>query len=87
MSLMMADGKNIAFPLIDADAMLPKREGWTLSVFAHSEKAKVTITGAEYPLEGYTLENDFPLGVSNSIVADEAYIAAEGKVIVVMSKD
>lgn len=36
-----------------------------LSVFAISEKATVSITGAGYPLDCYVMERSFPIGVSN----------------------
>ena len=36
-----------------------------LSVFAISEKATVSITGAGYPLDNYVMERSFPIGVSN----------------------
>lgn len=41
-----------------------------LSVFAVSDKATVSITGAEYPLKDYVMERNFPIGVSNEFIAD-----------------
>ncbi len=41
-----------------------------LSVFAISDKATVSITGAEYPLKEYVMERSFPIGVSNEFKAD-----------------
>lgn len=36
-----------------------------LSVFAISDKATVSIKGADYPLDNYVMERSFPIGVSN----------------------
>ena len=41
-----------------------------LSVFAISDKATVSIAGAEYSLDGYVMERSFPIGVSNEFTAD-----------------
>ena len=43
-----------------------------ISVFSLSEISRgVTIKGLMYNLEGGTLTNDFPLGVSNEFIIDE----------------
>ena len=39
-----------------------------LSVFAISEKATVSITGAGYLLDNYVMERSFPIGVSNEFI-------------------
>ena len=88
-SVMMVDRQNLAFPLIDGEVTLEGRDGWYLSVFAHSEKAEgVTLRGVEYPLEDHTLTNDFPLGVCNEPTGDEVYIKVEkGELLIMMTRD
>ena len=88
-AVMMIDRQNIAFPLIDDEVVLEGREGWYLSVFAHSDKAEgVTLRGVEYPLEDFTMTNEFPLGVCNEAAEDEVYIKVEkGALLIMMTKD
>lgn len=57
-----------------------------LSVFAISDKAVVSITGADYPLDGYVMERSFPIGVSNEFIENkECTVEAKSGLIVVMS--
>ena len=45
--------------------------GKTFSVFAPEGKAEgVSIVGAKYPLEGYTMSGAFPIGVSNEFTEE-----------------
>lgn len=49
-----------------ADHMLPRREGWSLSLFSLSERCRgISIQGTKYEGEELALESSFPLGVSN----------------------
>ena len=66
---------------------VPRRAGWSLSVFSMSDQCVgVTIRGTKYECEDITLTNAFPLGVSNEWVSDEAEISvSEGIILVLQS--
>ncbi len=75
------------FALRDAKLRLPRRESFSLSVFALTDRCRVTIWGAKYPLEDAEVDSRFPIGVSNEWAADEALvIAREGTLLIVESK-
>ncbi len=67
---------------------IPRREGWSLSVFAVTDRCTgVSVSGAKYPLRDAEVTNRFPFGVSNEWVEDTAEIsAAEGILLIVLSK-
>lgn len=57
---------------------IPNREGWYLSVFSYGEKATgVSIRNAYYCMENGTLEQSFPLGVSNEFAGKDVEIAVQ----------
>lgn len=59
-------------------------EGY-LSLFALGECAKgVNIRGMKYPLVDYTMTNDFPIGISNEFIGEEAEISVEEGELVCM---
>lgn len=59
-------------------------EGY-LSLFALGKEAKgVTIRGMKYTLEGYTLTNDYPIGISNEFIGEESTIEVEDGELVCM---
>lgn len=68
--------------------VLPKREGWYLSVFAFDGAAYgVCEKGVYYPLQDATLTSDFPIGVSNEFLAKEAEISVEkGNLLILQIK-
>lgn len=68
--------------------ILPRRIGFTLSVFAYGGTCDgVTITGTAYPLKNGVLHPDFPLGVSNEIVEENAVIkTSSGVLLIICSK-
>ena len=75
------------FALRDAALRLPRREGFSLSVFALTDRCRVTIRGAKYPLEEAEIGSRFPIGVSNEWAADEAVVTAhEGTLLIMESK-
>ncbi len=75
------------FALQGATLRLPRREGFSLSVFALTDRCRVTIRGAKYPLEEAEIGNHFPIGVSNEWAADEAAVTAHaGTLLIVESK-
>ena len=55
----------------------PAGETGSLSVFALTDSAVVTLRGVLYPLEHYALSGTFPLGVSNSFTGAPAEISCE----------
>ena len=63
----------------------PRREGWSLSVFAMGGPCSgVTISGAKYPLEHAELPPSPPLGVSNQWAAECAEISVEEGILLVI---
>ena len=59
-------------------------EGY-MSLFSLGKEAKgVTIRGMKYPLEGYTLTNDYPIGISNEFIGEESTIEVEDGELVCM---
>lgn len=50
----------------------------TLSLFSMIEESKgVSITGMKYCLEDASIRNDFPIGISNEFIGEEACISVE----------
>ena len=66
----------------------PRREGWSLSVFAADGPCRgVSITGAKYPLACAEVPSSLPLGVSNKWASDAAEISVEeGVLLVILSR-
>ncbi len=75
--------------LMTGAVRLPKRkDAWYLSVFAYDGSCTgVNIKGTKYEVENASLDNNFPLGVSNEITADFAEISVKtGRLLVIFSK-
>ena len=73
------DGGKIIFP--------PSMSGY-LSVFCNSGKAEgVELSGLKYPLEDFTLTGDFPLGVSNQFLAQEAPVSVQSGSLLLIWED
>ncbi len=66
---------------------LPKFDGLYLSLFSLTENAVIDkLSGVKYPLEKYNMSQDFPIGVSNEVTSDKAYLRiSSGLVLVVYS--
>lgn len=74
-----------AFVFSEGVRHISRREGWSLSVFALSDRCEgLTIHGTKYECEDVTLTNAFPLGVSNVWEADEAEISVRSGILMVM---
>ena len=59
-----------------------------LSVFCNSGRAEgVRLAGLKYPLEDYTLTGDFPIGVSNQFLGEEARASAEQGSLILVWED
>ena len=68
---------------------VPFMQGYSLSLFSYSEKVThLSITGAEYEASDITLDNGFPLAVSNHVSSPSgAKISFEsGELLVIRSK-
>ena len=67
---------------------LPRKDGWSLSVFAADGPCRgVSIRGAKYPLEDAEILPSFPIGVSNQWAADAAEIEVkDGILLIVLSR-
>jgi len=56
--------------------LLPDMQGRFFSLFTMGDKAEgVSIKGAKYPLDNYTLTNFYPIGVSNEFIGEEVEIS------------
>lgn len=66
----------------------PCKNDWYFSLFALTEKAEIgELKGVKYPLESYEMSIAYPIGVSNEITADKAYLRINsGIVLVIESK-
>ena len=74
-----------AFACTATSAIFPRREGWSLSVFALSDACTgVTIKGTKFECEGVILTNAFPLGVSNVWESERAVITVESGILMVI---
>lgn len=82
----LVDGKQWVTLFRDGTVQIPA--GYRhVSVFSYTERCRgVTLRGLSYPLEDGELDQDFPLGVSNSMVADSASVSVkEGTLLVILS--
>ena len=86
---MIADEKTKVFLIHDSKLRMTEMKGATVSVFPYNgPTCNVTYTGLEYPLSHDTLTcGGLVMGVSNSIVSDEAEIRVHlGTALVVVYK-
>ena len=64
---------------------IPKKEGWSLSVFSLTDTSSgVTIRGTKYECTDETLTNAFPIGVSNVWEAENALISVSSGTLMVL---
>ena len=75
-----------AYALSNSSMLLPHRPaGTTVSIFCHGNKAEgVTLRGLYYPLDGYTLTCDHPLGVSNQHTAEYAEVSVSNGTLLII---
>ena len=68
---------------------IPRREGWTLSVFSLCDKSLgVTEKGTRWQLNGEVMQQNAPYGLSNEWAAETATIGVEeGTLIIILSKE
>ena len=74
----LIDGTGMMLVICGEAVHFRKNLEGTLSLFSLGEKANgVTISGMKYELENAVLTNDFPLGISNEFIGEEAMISVE----------
>ena len=69
-------------------AEIKKQDDFYLSLFSYSEKCEgVSVSGTKYELKDGSLENSFPLGVSNEFASNTATISIKkGTLLIVLSR-
>ena len=68
-----------------ANLILPRREGWSLSLFSLSERCGgLSLKGTKYDGKNLCLDSSFPLGVSNVWTEDRAEIAFESGILLIL---
>lgn len=81
----LVDGTGMVLVLQNEAIHLNKNLEGYLSLFSLGKEAKgVTIQGMKYPLNNYTMTNDFPIGISNEFIGEEAVISVEEGELVCM---
>lgn len=67
---------------------IPRRGGYTVSIFAYSGKAiGVTLKGMQYPLNDAVVTDTFPIGLGNHIIEPTGRVSVlDGTLLVVESK-
>jgi thiamine pyrophosphokinase len=84
----LVGGSTKLFLLQKESMVFEKQQKGTLSVFAYTPTATVTLQGLYYPLEKAQITNGFPLGVSNHFTGKEAKITVhDGQVLVVVEEN
>lgn len=74
--------------ITDGTVRLPDMGDKFFSLFTLGDKREgVSIKGAKYSLDNYTMTNDFPIGVSNEFIGEDVEITvAHGEVLLVITK-
>lgn len=74
----LCDATSMVFVMKDEEVRFqPGMEGY-LSLFSLGREAKgVSIRGMKYPLDHYTMKNDFPIGISNEFTGEHGIITVE----------
>lgn len=62
---------------VDGETVLKGMKGETISLLPLGEAEGVTIEGCFYTISDYRLTSDYPIGVSNVVMADEARISVQ----------
>ena len=79
----LCDGRSMIFVMKDEEVRFqPSMEGY-LSLFSLGKEARgVSIRGMKYPLDKYTIKNDFPIGISNEFIGEQGILSvAEGELV------
>ena len=74
----LVDGMGMMFVIQNESVHLCRKLEGTMSLFCLGEKAKgVSIRNMKYPLDGYDMRNDEPIGISNEFIGEECEISVE----------
>lgn len=74
----LCDGTGMTLVLQNEAVHFNKKLEGYLSLFTLGKEARgVNIEGMKYPLKDYTMRNDFPIGISNEFIGEEAIISVE----------
>ena len=83
----MFDNNNVIYIISNCYLTIPKKEGYSLSIFSLSDTCEnVSIKGTKYSLDNETLNNTFPIGVSNEWIDDAIIKVGNGILIIMLSK-
>ncbi len=79
----LVDGTGMILVLQNEAVHFQKSLEGYLSLFSLGREAKgVSIQGMKYTLKDYTMSNDFPIGISNEFIGEEAVISvSEGELV------
>lgn len=81
----LVDGTGMVLVLQNESVHFRKELEGTMSLFALTKEAKgVNIRGMKYPLENAVITNDFPIGISNEFLGEEAEVSVEDGELVCM---
>lgn len=81
----IADSDNELTAVGAGEYHLEKRGGFYISLFSLTEKAIIDEwSGVKYPLENYEMWQGFPIGVSNEITADKAYLRISSGIVLIV---
>lgn len=81
------DGRNRIFMLNSGEYEFEKTDDY-FSIFAFSESIKISfLKGVKYPLENYTIYQNFPIGASNEIISEKAVLnLTDGTALVIFAE-
>lgn len=81
----LVDGTGMMFVLQNEAVHLNRSLEGVLSLFSLGKEADgVTIENMKYPVKDYRMTNDFPVGISNEFIGEEAVISVENGELVCM---
>lgn len=81
----LVDGTGMMFVIQNEAVHLNRSLEGYLSLFSLGKEAKgVTIENMKYPVKDYCITNDYPIGISNEFIGEEAVITVEDGELVCM---
>lgn len=81
------DGNGMILVLENETVSFRKEMEGYLSVFSMGKEARgVTLKGLKYPLDRYTMTHDYPIGVSNEFIGEQAEVTVEdGQLVLIVN--
>lgn len=81
----LVDGTGMILVAVNESVSFRAEMEGTLSLFSLGERAEgVTIRGMKYNLENAVVTNDFPIGISNEFIGEQAQITVEHGALVIL---